>query len=88
MSTLPTPVPTACTLEAFRAHTFVGCHACDYKAFNMIAQFAQDESQSYEDRAEALKIMATKGMGVSAKDDPSLLWPAEKLVKAFLECSK
>lgn len=45
-------------------HKFVGNHFNDSTAFAVIAKFvADDETNDLRDRAEALRIMADRGMG-------------------------
>lgn len=54
-------------IEAIRAHEFVGNAFSDGPAFNAICQFVDDDHTTAE-RAEALRIMARKGMGLSGED--------------------
>lgn len=59
------------SLDAIRAHSFVGCHAADADAFSAIGDFAGDWTRPVADRAEALRIMQDSGMGCGRSDDIS-----------------
>lgn len=59
---------TPLTIEAIRAHEWCGNHHSDAAAFASIDQFAADESQPMEHRAEALRISGLKGMGLSEEE--------------------
>lgn len=56
------------SITAIRAHSFVGVHAFDSKAFASICRFVEDSANPISERAEALRIMATKGMGLTGHD--------------------
>lgn len=56
------------SIDQIRAHQFVGCHAFDSEAFSSIERFAESDNNPISDRAEALRIMATKGMGLTGHD--------------------
>jgi hypothetical protein len=55
-------------IEAIRAHKFVGNAFSDMPAFFAICDFTDDVNHSVQDRVEALRIMARKGMGLSGED--------------------
>lgn len=53
------------TLAQIQAHQFKGNHFADSAAFWAIEQFASDTGNSMHDRAEALREMALRGMGLT-----------------------
>lgn len=61
-------------------HEFVGNHASDCEAFNAINAFAEDTSNSVSDRAEALRTMTDKGMGLGREEHMN----DEELVDFFM----
>lgn len=67
-------------IETIRSWEFVGNAWSDGPAFESIWKFAQDESQSYEHRAEAINLMGVNGMGL----DPETWESAEEYVNAYL----
>jgi hypothetical protein len=52
-------------IESIRRHKFVGNAHSDEKAFAAICSFADNYNNELCDRAEALRIMAKQGMGLS-----------------------
>lgn len=52
------------SIEQIKAHQFAGNHYMDSDAFNAIDAFVQDEKTSLADKAEALRVMGDKGMGI------------------------
>lgn len=56
---------TPLTIESIRAWEFVGNHHSDSAAFKSIETFAADPAQPIQHRAEALRIMGNKGMGLT-----------------------
>lgn len=56
------------TISAIRAHQFVGNAHSDSLVFDAIDMFAADENNSVPERAEALRIMAKKGMGLEGNE--------------------
>ncbi len=56
------------TIEEIREHQFTTCEYVNQYAFAYIHEFVVDESQPVAHRAEALWIMADRGMGMSVKD--------------------
>jgi hypothetical protein len=63
------------TIDEIRAHEFVGNAHSDSDIFAAIHDFAIDESQPVAHRAEALWIMADRGMGLSIEEFDPLLPP-------------
>jgi hypothetical protein len=55
-------------INDIRNHQFVGNHAGDSEAFQYIETFARNEKNSTADRAEALRIMGTRGMGLTMEE--------------------
>lgn len=52
-------------IEEIKEHAFAGNAYSDHDAFEAICDFADDLNHSVPDRAEALRIMARKGMGLT-----------------------
>lgn len=51
------------TLDEIKGHAFYGNHAFDHQAFQGISRFVDDKNNSIQDRGEAIRIKADKGMG-------------------------
>lgn len=61
------------TIEQIREHQFVGNAYDDHDVAVAIHEFAMNESQPVAQRAEALWIMASRGMGLTISEfDPEL----------------
>lgn len=50
-------------------HKFKGYHFGDFEAFNAIEKFVKDETNLVADRAEALRVMSDKGMGLGRDEE-------------------
>lgn len=55
-------------IQEIREHKFIGNAHRDNDAFTAICDFADDDCLPIADRAEALRIMARKGMGLEGVD--------------------
>ncbi len=73
------------TIEQIRAHSFVGNHHNDSEAFKAIDAFAANTANTIAHRAEAIRIVSTKGMGFTPESDSDLLLGDKELVKLFEE---
>lgn len=74
---------TPLTIESIRSWEFVGNAHFDGPAFSDIDKFASSSANSVKDRAEALRIMGQKGMGLSASESGAEL-PDSELVDLFM----
>lgn len=72
------------TLEAIRAHVFVGNAFSDGPAFASITEFASTETNSVSERAEAIRIMGLKGMGLT-EAEAGCDMSDQELVKVFID---
>lgn len=64
------------SIEAIQQHQFYGNHAFDHQAFSAIHRFVENDQNSLQDRAEAIRIMSDRGMGcgrVPEKTDAELV---------------
>lgn len=57
------------SIEEIRKYRFYGNHTCDHQAFRGIQRFAEDESNSLSDRAEAIRIKCDRGMGMPVSEE-------------------
>ena len=71
------------TIEAIRAHQFVGNAMSDAAAFDAIDAFARNRAHPLAVRAEALRIVMHKGMGLSGPDACDH-WSDRELVDHFM----
>lgn len=69
------------SIDEIRAHSWAGNHAQDRQAFNAIDRFVANFAHGLADRAEAIRIMADKGMGMGRDEHIS----DEVLVAMFLD---
>lgn len=53
------------TIEEIRQHRFIGNFHDDYPAFRGIRQFVEDASHPLAERAEAIRIEISEGMGMT-----------------------
>ncbi len=72
------------TISAIRTHQFVGNAHSDSLAFDAIDRYAADVDHTISERAEALRIMAHKGMGLEGEQAGDNLTD-EQLVQQFME---
>ncbi|MNE18027.1 hypothetical protein D3C80_1110320 [compost metagenome] len=68
-------------IEQIKQHQFIGNHYHDCSAFNGIDAFVQDEKNSVEDKAEALRQMQDRGMGCGRGEELS----DEQFVEQYLD---
>ena len=68
-------------IEQIKQHQFIGTHYHDCAAFNAIDAFVQDEKNSVEDKAEALRQMQDRGMGCGRGEE----LPDEQFVEQYLD---
>jgi hypothetical protein len=71
------------TLANILAWQFVGNAYSDGPAFASIANFANDDTQSFADRAAAIRYMGEAGMGLDA-DELGSQETDEQFVKSYL----
>lgn len=57
------------TLDAIKAHEFVGNHHADAAALSAVEAFALNDTNPLAERAEALRVMADKGLGLGRLED-------------------
>lgn len=55
------------SIDAIRAHAWIGNHHSDSGAFTGVAKFVSDPVNSEADRAEAIRISAYMGMGLRGR---------------------
>ena len=58
-------------IKEIQAHTFAGNAFSDRDAFEAIHQFVINGNNSVADRAEALRVMTDKGMGLGRDEETS-----------------
>ena len=78
---------TKVTIQTIRNMVFVGNFHSDQRAFGQIGRFAEDKTEPLEHRAEALRIMSRKGMGLTGTEAGDHLSDAELVVQYTSECS-
>lgn len=59
---------TPLTIEGIRAWLWCGNAWSDGPAFKSVDEFVRNDAHPLNERAEALRIMATKGMGLSGPE--------------------
>ena len=56
-------------IQQIRDHDWFGSYAFDQAAFHAVDQFVLNETNSYADRAEAIKLASRDGMGEDIEDE-------------------
>lgn len=67
------------TLEEIRQHRFIGNFHSDYAAFRGIRRFVKDTSRPLSERAEAIRIEISEGMGMIPGPTPD-----QELIESYL----
>ncbi|MCW6598675.1 hypothetical protein [Yersinia ruckeri] len=67
------------TLEAIKAHVFVGNHFADHSAITAMYDFVLNANNAMADRAEVIRYVSDKAMGMGRAEDES----DEDLVNTF-----